>query len=104
MKQLNVLLIAYGYDYADWLKEQVKIDGVYIWTCVTLDEVQRVFKEESIDIVLLGTDKENLKSRLKIIEFVAYLDDYPSIHFRGKGVDSEQFIYAIVQSTWPAEK
>jgi hypothetical protein len=73
--------------------------------CTTLDEVQRIFEEQSIDTVLPASDKENLKTRLQIIEYIANLEEYPAIHFqgRGRGIVNEPFIRAIVASTLSGE-
>jgi hypothetical protein len=101
MKQPNVIFISDTHEMNDYLIAQVKIERVNILSCVTLDEVQHVFDEQSIDLVLLGTSPELLASRLQIIEYIK-MGTYsagqgPSIHFVGSS-DPVLFVNALLES------
>ena len=83
MTQYKALFISTTSEINDSLKERVQVEGVNILAATTLEEVQSVFEEEAVDIVLLGTPRELLENRLQIIKFIADNDEYPSIHIRG---------------------
>ena len=104
MTKHNALLIPGTHDFAKKLKADVKVEGTNILTAVTLAEVKSMFAAESIDIVFMGTQRENLTSRLEIIEYIKTWSydagKGPSIHIQGTdiGITSAAWVTQILET------
>ena len=104
MTQYNALLIPSNHDFANKLKADVKVEGINVLTAVTLAEVESVFAAESVDIVFMGTERENLASRLQIIEYIKTWSydagKGPSIHIQGTdiGITSAAWVTQILET------
>ena len=104
MTQHNALLIPGNHDFANKLKADVKVEGTNILTAVTLAEVKSVFAAESINIVFMGTERENLATRLQIIEYILTWSydagKGPSIHIQGTdiGITSAAWVTQILET------
>ena len=98
----NVLIIPYKIEFAEYLKQELIIEGANLIFAVTLADVKGIFEENEIDILFMGTDAEHLSSRLQIIDYVMKssieAEEGPSIHMLGIGQDTFHVIKSILNA------
>ena len=92
----NGLLIGGHASYLGHLAQQVDSGDIALHIAAGPDDVKRIFKHESIDIVFLGRESFP-EERLRILEFILRTDRNPSIHLMGAGADPVRFVGGILR-------
>lgn len=85
------LLVGGHSDYLGKLAEELRAENISLFIAVSLDDVKRIFANESIDIVFLGRESDP-EHRLRVLSHIFAVSPASSIHMIGKGNDPLSFV------------
>ena len=92
----NGLLIGGHASYLGHLAQQVDSGDIALHIAAGPDDVKRIFKHESIDIVFLGRESFP-EERLRILKYILTAGKSPSIHLMAAGDDPVRFVSGILK-------
>jgi hypothetical protein len=96
------LLIGGHIAYLGKLAEEVRTEDVSLFIAASLDDVKRIFANETIDIVFLGLESDP-EYRLQVLSHVFAVSPTSSIHLMGKGDDPLLFVSEMLLRYHPRD-
>ena len=85
------LLIGGHAAYLGKLAEEMRTEDISLFIAASLDDVNRIFANEAIDMVILGRESDP-EYRLQILSHIFAVSPTASIHLMGKGDDPLLFV------------
>ncbi len=90
------LLIGGHAAYLGKLAQAVRAEDIALFVATNLDDVNRIFDNETIDIVILGRESDP-EYRLQVLRRIFAVSPTSSVHLMGTGGDPLLFVRAMLQ-------
>ena len=93
----KVLIVAKTANWLEGFIKQIDTKNIEIFGGINLDDVRRIFEQESIDLLFMGPHYPG-DDRLQIIEHVYSVSKSTSVHMKSNEADPVSFVNSIIKA------